>query len=152
MHRVSDQTAWFPVVGWGGLGRDPVGFPTTVPVLGVCGVGVRVTVVIAWGKRPVPFRTRKLRLTAPMVLQPGGCGRVGHRRTIINGVVPHQPLSPVPPFFCGGLGCGCAGWDHTHLTPSHGNGSGDPSKLAAFLFLRISTGFRLSCALEYLYV
>ena len=36
--------------------------------------------VIAAGKRPVPFRTRKLRLPAPMVLHPPGCGRVGHRR------------------------------------------------------------------------
>ncbi len=46
------------------------------------GVGVRrVTAVIAWGKRPVPSRTRKLRPTAPMVLHPEGCGRVGHRRT-----------------------------------------------------------------------
>lgn len=48
------------------------------------GTGNRVTAVIAWGKRPVPFRTRKLRPTAPMVLHPGGCGRVGHRRTTIN--------------------------------------------------------------------
>ena len=31
-----------------------------------------------------PFRTRKLRLPAPMVLHPPGCGRVGHRR-------PHKP-------------------------------------------------------------
>src|SRR4051794_25731021 len=44
----------------------------------------RVTAVIAWGKRPVPFRTRKLRPTAPMVLHSGGCGRVGHRRTHIR--------------------------------------------------------------------
>ena len=48
------------------------------------GTGARVTAVIAWGKRPVPFRTRKLRPTAPMVLHPGGCGRVGHRRNIIK--------------------------------------------------------------------
>ena len=46
--------------------------------------GARVTAVIAWGKRPVPFRTRKLRPTAPMVLHPGGCGRVGHRRNTIK--------------------------------------------------------------------
>lgn len=46
--------------------------------------GARVTAVIAWGKRPVPSRTRKLRPTAPMVLHPGGCGRVGHRRTTIR--------------------------------------------------------------------
>ena len=48
------------------------------------GAGARVTAVIAWGKRPVPFRTRKLRPTAPMVLHPGGCGRVGHRRNTIK--------------------------------------------------------------------
>ena len=36
--------------------------------------------LIATGKRPVPFRTRKLSPPAPMVLHPGGCGRVGYRR------------------------------------------------------------------------
>ena len=41
---------------------------------------VVVSVVIATGKRPDPFRTRKLSLTAPMVLHPPGCGRVGHHR------------------------------------------------------------------------
>lgn len=41
----------------------------------------RVSAVIARGKRPVPFRTRKLSLSAPMVLQGGPCGRVGRRRT-----------------------------------------------------------------------
>ena len=54
---------------------------------GACvGVGYvnRVSVVIASGKRPVTFRTRKLRLTAPMVLRGGPRGRVGHRRTIIG--------------------------------------------------------------------
>ena len=61
------------------------------PVRVVC--GGRVTVVIAWGKRPVPFRTRKLRLTAPMVLQPGGCGRVGHRRTHFEGEGPNEYAS-----------------------------------------------------------
>lgn len=35
---------------------------------------------IATGKRPDPFRTRKLSLPALMVLQPGGCGRVSYRR------------------------------------------------------------------------
>ena len=67
------------------------------------GGGARVTAVIAWGKRPVPSRTRKLRPTAPMVLHPGGCGRVGHRRNIINGrgppttrlgVLPHLNRTP----------------------------------------------------------
>ena len=36
--------------------------------------------LIAAGKRPDPFRTRKLSLPALMVLQPGGCGRVSYRR------------------------------------------------------------------------
>lgn len=48
----------------------------------------RVTAVIAAGKRPVPFRTRKLSLPAPMVLHSTGCGRVGHRRNIIHGRPP----------------------------------------------------------------
>ncbi len=66
------------------------------------GTGNRVTAVIAWGKRPVPFRTRKLRPTAPMVLHPGGCGRVGHRRTTINVQAPThmsgpEPFKPPPP-------------------------------------------------------
>src|SRR5699024_3292931 len=61
-----------------------VGLPADCCV--VVGLGASVTVVIAWGKRPVPFRTRKLRLTAPMVLQPGGCGRVGHCRTLFSRV------------------------------------------------------------------
>ena len=41
----------------------------------------RVTAVMAKGKHPVPFRTRKLSSSAPMVLQGRPCGRVGHRRT-----------------------------------------------------------------------
>ena len=42
-----------------------------------------VTAVMARGKRPAPFRTRKLSLSAPMVLHGGLCGRVGRRRTIV---------------------------------------------------------------------
>src|SRR5690606_19908133 len=60
------------------------GWPT--PTKGVRTVLVEpdnVTAVIASGKRPVTFRTRKLSLTAPMVLHRGRCGRVGHRRTTI---------------------------------------------------------------------
>src|SRR6478735_11286596 len=58
--------------------------------------GARVTAVIAWGKRPVPSRTRKLRPTAPMVLHPGGCGRVGHRRNTINGRGPPPHVGVLP--------------------------------------------------------
>ena len=41
-----------------------------------------LSVAIAVGSRPVPFRTRKLSPPAPMVLHLGGCGRVGHCRPI----------------------------------------------------------------------
>ena len=41
----------------------------------------RVTVAIAKGKHPDPFRTRKLSPSAPMVLRGGPRGRVGRRRT-----------------------------------------------------------------------
>ena len=76
----------------------------TPPPKPVRGTGNKVTAVIAWGKRPVPFRTRKLRPTAPMVLHPGGCGRVGHRRTHIRSRPPNPhrdggspTLTPRPP-------------------------------------------------------
>ena len=49
----------------------------------------RVSAVIARGKRPVPFRTRKLSLSAPMVLQGGPCGRVGRCRTFFQKGPPH---------------------------------------------------------------
>jgi hypothetical protein len=61
------------------------------------GCGHRVTAVIAWGKRPVPSRTRKLRPTAPMVLHPGGCGRVGHRRTYIRSRAFNHQVGGSPP-------------------------------------------------------
>ena len=41
-------------------------------------------VVIAPGKRPATFRTWKLSPAAPMVLQPTGCGRVGHRHNTLQ--------------------------------------------------------------------
>ena len=39
---------------------------------------------MAKGKRPAPFRTRKLSLSAPMVLHGRLCGRVGRRRTYFD--------------------------------------------------------------------
>src|SRR3954468_8484818 len=61
-------------------------------------VGVRqvhsVTAVMARGKRPVPFRTRKLSLSAPMVLPGGPGGRVGHRRTSFPERGSQQQLCP----------------------------------------------------------
>src|SRR5215213_6290203 len=41
----------------------------------------RVSVIMAKGKHPAPFRTRKLSLSAPMVLHGGPCGRLGRCRT-----------------------------------------------------------------------
>lgn len=55
------------------------------------------SVVIASGKRPVTFRTRKLRLIALMVLHSGGCGRVSHCRKYSSGGCEFI-LAP-PPFF-----------------------------------------------------
>ena len=58
-----------------------------------------VTAVIARGKRPVPFRTRKLSPSAPMVLHGRLCGRVGRRRTPIPRRTAH-PGGPSCVFGC----------------------------------------------------
>ena len=55
----------------------------------------RVTAVMARGKRPVPFRTRKLSLSAPMVLPWRRGGRVGRRRTTIPEGAPASVLGPL---------------------------------------------------------
>ena len=44
----------------------------------------RVSAAIERGKRPVPFRTRKLSLSSSMVLQGGPCGRVDRCRTLLK--------------------------------------------------------------------
>ena len=81
--------------------------------------------LMAAGKRPVPFRTRKLSPPAPMVLPPGGSGRVGYRRpnNFTHRHPPHNCL-------CGGClllvlhVCGCphCGQPHPHqqLVCTHG--------------------------------
>ena len=51
-------------------------FPTDNP---------RFAAVMAQERRPVPFRTRKLRPGTAMVLHPTGCGRVARRRTTRQG-------------------------------------------------------------------
>ena len=55
--------------------------------------------MMAAGKRPVPFRTRKLSPPAPMVLPPGGSGRVGYRRP--NNFT-HSTRHTNPHGLCGG--------------------------------------------------
>ena len=108
-NKTAASTMWFPnnkpVVAPGNKTQHDI---TTVQAQAVvttdfppptprgAGRAARVTAVIAWGKRPVPFRTRKLRPTAPMVLHPGGCGRVGHRRTTIKRKAPPTTAGPHP--------------------------------------------------------
>src|SRR4051812_7773716 len=55
----------------------------------------RVTAAMARGKRPVSFRTRKLSLSAPMVLPWRRGGRVGRRRTTIPEGAPASVLGPL---------------------------------------------------------
>ena len=55
-------------------------------------------VVMAQVRRPVPFRTRKLRPGTAMVLHSRGCGRVARRRIHMLGV-PVELRLREPPFF-----------------------------------------------------
>src|SRR4051812_13999728 len=54
-----------------------------------------VSAAIATGKRPAPFRTRKLSPSPPRVLPGGGGGRVGRPRTYFAGGA--AAPSPPPP-------------------------------------------------------
>lgn len=45
---------------------------------------IRFAAATAQGRRPVPFRTRKLRPGTAMVLHPIGCGRVARRRITLR--------------------------------------------------------------------
>ena len=69
-------------------------------------------VVMAQVRRPVPFRTRKLRPGTAMVLHSRGCGRVARRRILSLGV-PVELRLREPPFFvcCAGppTGAPCPG-------------------------------------------
>ena len=56
-------------------------------------------VVMAQVRRPVPFRTRKLRPGTAMVLHSRGCGRVARRRILLLGV-PVELRLREPPFLC----------------------------------------------------
>ena len=84
----------------------------------------RVSAVIARGKRPVPFRTRKLSLSAPMVLQGGPCGRVGRCRTFFQKGPPHWggPFCVIPvPRGGNGTEGDCTCRNPGRLTRSRGN-------------------------------
>src|SRR5690348_17848520 len=78
----------------------------------------RVSVAIAKGKHPVPFRTRKLSPSAPMVLRGGLRGRVGRRRTSFAEGRYHAGSGPQcllccrsgRVVLCASLGCVIHGW------------------------------------------
>ena len=67
--------------------------------------------MMAAGKRPVPFRTRKLSPPAPMVLHSGGCGRVGYRRpnNFKHSTPPWTLYGPRRGAFCHPTGCVAVG-------------------------------------------
>ena len=56
-------------------------------------------VVMAQVRRPVPFRTRKLRPGTAMVLHSRGCGRVARRRILSLGVPVERNAPGTPIFF-----------------------------------------------------
>ena len=57
----------------------------------------RFAAAMAQERRPVPFRTRKLRPGTAMVLHPTGCGRVARRRTTRTGSPSeHTPQGAFP--------------------------------------------------------
>lgn len=59
--------------------RFPVPEPP-LPATRRVAYNIRFAAATAQGRRPVPFRTRKLRPGTAMVLHPIGCGRVARRR------------------------------------------------------------------------
>ena len=59
----------------------------------------RFAAAMAQERRPVPFRTRKLRPGTAMVLHPTGCGRVARRRTTRQGP-PDEDNNPRGLFLC----------------------------------------------------
>ena len=75
------------VAGFGSAGRRFSGRPSCIGF----------AVVMAQVRRPVPFRTRKLRPGTAMVLHSRGCGRVARRRILSLGV-PVELRLREPPF------------------------------------------------------
>ena len=59
----------------------------------------RFAAAMAQERRPVPFRTRKLRPSTAMVLHSRGCGRVARRRILLEGVPVERHAPGTPIFF-----------------------------------------------------
>ena len=78
----------------------PESWSVPLPAAGFSGRPYRIgfAVVMAQVRRPVPFRTRKLRPGTAMVLHSRGCGRVARRRFKRWGL-PVEPLAPGRPIF-----------------------------------------------------
>ena len=78
----------------------PESWLVPLPAAGFSGRPYRIgfAVVMAQVRRPVPFRTRKLRPGTAMVLHSRGCGRVARRRIQLSG-----PSGRVPQGFPEGL-------------------------------------------------
>ena len=70
-----------------------------LPPLGGAALLTKVSVAIAVGSHPFPFRTRKLSPPAPMVLGERSPGRVGRRRISHAEGAPRGALSPFWPSF-----------------------------------------------------
>ena len=83
---------------------------SVLPAAGFSGRPYRIgfAVVMAQVRRPVPFRTRKLRPGTAMVLHSRGCGRVARRR-IQRWGFPSSVTLREPPFFVYALLCRPAG-------------------------------------------
>ena len=87
-------------------------------------------VVMAQVRRPVPFRTRKLRPGTAMVLHSRGCGRVARRRIHMLGVPVERNAPGTPIFVC------CAG------PPAEARCPGFPSGLSRSRSARSVSGFQ----------
>ena len=72
----------------------PESWSVPLPAAGFSGRPYRIgfAVVMAQVRRPVPFRTRKLRPGTAMVLHSRGCGRVARRRIQLSGPSGRVPL------------------------------------------------------------
>ena len=95
------------------------------------GRSTRFAAAMARVRRPVPFRTRKLRPCTAMVLHPRGCGRVARRRSTRYGSPRSSPfgLPGVPRFSPHARAGGPDDAARTPRTPGH------PFLISLYLFI-----------------
>ena len=100
----------------------PESWLVPLPAAGFSGRPYRIgfAVVMAQVRRPVPFRTRKLRPGTAMVLHSRGCGRVARRRIHMLGVPVELRLREPPFCFSSGVRFPRrAGGSHSTTPPHH---------------------------------